>query len=502
MDFLKPVSGLRASILSVLISIGIFFIFRFVFRNAFRASLLTSITVIFLFLYNPIRLSLSYKEFIGIPLTSFYLYSLLWGVLYLLAVWAVGWKLKTPEEMSAVFNFVSLALLGVLIVQMFIIRQQAKGFSSANLNVRSIAQLQTQIKSGVYPDIYYIILDGYSGNHTLLEEYGFDNQEFIRELQKRGFFVADCAHSNYAVTSFSMASSLNLDYIPPVGAKFLKGNHSWRDFKPYIQYNVVRSTLKEMGYQTIAFDTYLQWPNISNADVYISPKEIVEFDILQLARLLVGGTNEYEQMLVDSTPLILRHKIGNYMVTPHSSQANSSGSDPLIKWETNNMVEQEKLYDYYLYDLNNLASVSDLEGRKFVYAHFLTTHRPFLFSEDGSFKPDQTKNGYIKSIKFTNASLLRSIDQILETSDPKPVIIIQGDHSLPGSNDAFGILNAYHLPDGGNSILYPTISPVNTFRVVFNKYFGMNLPLLKDNSYWMHEFRGKIIPELQDQNCD
>ena len=357
--------------------------------------------------------------------------------------------------MSMVFNFISISLLGVLCVQMLIIREQAKGFNSANLNVQSIANLQMQTKIDDYPDIYYIILDGYSGNHILQSEYGFDNQAFISELEKRGFYVADCSHSNYPVTSFSMASSLNMDYIPPIGAKFLKGNHTWRDFKPYIQYNVVRSTLKELGYQTIAFDTYLQWPNISNADVYISPNEKETFSFNQLIQQLIGGTNEYEQMLIDNTPLILRHKIGNHLVIFNSTQANLNNSDSSIKWETNNEVEQKNMYDYFIYGLDHLAAVSEISGKKFVYAHFLSTHRPFLFSQNGDFEPDQSKNGYIKSIQFTNSILLKSIDQILEKSNPKPVIIIQGDHSLPGSRDAYGILNAYYLPDDGGADYTP-----------------------------------------------
>ena len=45
------------------------------------------------------------------------------------------------------------------------------------------------------------------------------------------------------------------------------------------------------------------------------------------------------------------------------------------------------------------------------------------------------------------------------------------------------ILNAYHLPGDGIEALYPNISPVNTFRVIFNEYFGFNLPLLEDQSY-------------------
>ena len=52
-----------------------------------------------------------------------------------------------------------------------------------------------------------------------------------------------------------------------------------------------------------------------------------------------------------------------------------------------------------------------------------------------------------------------------------------------GSKDAWGILNAYYLPGIGQGDLYPTISPVNSFRVVFNQYFGGKFPLLPDLSF-------------------
>jgi hypothetical protein len=45
-----------------------------------------------------------------------------------------------------------------------------------------------------------------------------------------------------------------------------------------------------------------------------------------------------------------------------------------------------------------------------------------------------------------------------------------------------GILNAYHLPGVETGVLYPTISPVNSFRVVLNAYFGTKLPLLPDRT--------------------
>jgi hypothetical protein len=44
------------------------------------------------------------------------------------------------------------------------------------------------------------------------------------------------------------------------------------------------------------------------------------------------------------------------------------------------------------------------------------------------------------------------------------------------------ILNAYFLPGEGAAGLYPSITPVNTFRLIFDVYFGADLELLEDVS--------------------
>jgi len=46
------------------------------------------------------------------------------------------------------------------------------------------------------------------------------------------------------------------------------------------------------------------------------------------------------------------------------------------------------------------------------------------------------------------------------------------------------ILNAYYLPRGGQDLLYENISPVNSFRLIFDYYFGGNFGLLEDGSYF------------------
>jgi hypothetical protein len=50
--------------------------------------------------------------------------------------------------------------------------------------------------------------------------------------------------------------------------------------------------------------------------------------------------------------------------------------------------------------------------------------------------------------------------------------------------ERMAIFNAYYFYDKNYRLLTPDISPVNSFRVILNQYFGMNLPLLENRSYF------------------
>ena len=94
------------------------------------------------------------------------------------------------------------------------------------------------------------------------------------------------------------------------------------------------------------------------------------------------------------------------------------------------------------------------------------------------------------------------MDAIIAKSKVPPVIIIMGDHGPFGSQVTpemrLSILNAYYVNDEAKQDLYAEITPINSFRVVFNNYFGTNYPLLEDKSYFSYEMDkftpDKIIP--------
>ena len=148
-----------------------------------------------------------------------------------------------------------------------------------------------------------------------------------------------------------------------------------------------------------------------------------------------------------------------------------------------------------LYTLAHLKELPEMAGPKFVYAHFDCPHHYFVFGPSGeyiattnwyNFKDKQFYRGqYI----FMSREIEKVVDVLLKESEIPPVIILQSDHGMRphhpnieiGGDEWEKILNAMYLPGMDTDMLYDNISPVNTFRLIFNYYFGADYPLLEDD---------------------
>jgi hypothetical protein len=82
------------------------------------------------------------------------------------------------------------------------------------------------------------------------------------------------------------------------------------------------------------------------------------------------------------------------------------------------------------------------------------------------------------------------ISDIIDKSSVPPIIIIQGDHGpgVPVQSGDYNarrmqILNAYYFPEV-DVPLYAEITPVNSFRILFNYYFDQDLELRDDISFF------------------
>jgi hypothetical protein len=148
-------------------------------------------------------------------------------------------------------------------------------------------------------------------------------------------------------------------------------------------------------------------------------------------------------------------------------------------------------------------------GPKFVLAHVLLPHEPYVFLADGSY-PDARQRARPEAVRFAeqlsylNRRIRTIVDTLLDVpAERRPIIIIQADegpqppryHAAPKTFDwqtatdaelvaKFGILSAFYLPAGApEPEVWPDLTPVNTFRLVFDRVFGAGLPLLPERIY-------------------
>jgi hypothetical protein len=142
-----------------------------------------------------------------------------------------------------------------------------------------------------------------------------------------------------------------------------------------------------------------------------------------------------------------------------------------------------------LYTLEHLKRIPEMKGPKFVVAHICCPHTPFVFGPGGEDIPFQDwwnvsdKQFYRGQYIFISTEIEKVIDALLKKSEIPPIIILQSDHGTRsgypvGDYEWQKILNAMYLPGMDYGELSDSISPVNTFRLVLNHYFGTDYPLL------------------------
>jgi hypothetical protein len=433
-----------------------------ILRDPTRAGLLVSSLALLFFSYGHL---VDLLEGFQIPIGQF----TIGPDAVLLPIWvlclSLGIKalLKTTRDLRNVTNLLNVVAAVLVLISL-------GGIVSYHLGRARMADAEGEepTKSRIFsadyveglPDVYYIILDAYSSQDVLEEVWDYDNSEFVEYLTEAGFYVIPDAHSNYAITFLSLASSLNMQYMNNL-SQMLGTDSTDRSIpNEMIQNSEAMRFLKGMGYKFVHFQT--GWgPTAANPHA--------DRDVR------CGSVNEFTEVLVRTT--VLRPL-----------------ADRLISHDRREVV---------LCTFATLAEVQHTtEAPRFVFAHILVPHPPFLFGAEG--EAIQTEAGlqtkdwskyYLGQLEFVSGQVEQLVDRILSEAEIEPIIVLQADHgskSMRKSDEPspemlkerFGILNAYHLPDGGERFLYDSITPVNTFRVLLNGYFGADYQPLEDRSYF------------------
>jgi len=397
------------------------------------------------------------------------------------AFWCTRRK-KSPAALSQAFNVFAVSLYIVLAGHLVL---SEKGLSGQGGGT----QLTTGDIPSERPDIYYIIMDGYGRQDVLEEYFSFDNSTFIQYLRSKGFFVGDKSAANYCQTSLSLASSLNSVYLDEVAKAAGPDSSGTAPLTAMIRQNSVLAFLKGIGYRFVSFSTGSFATEFPTADLYIRPGRFI---------------SEFQNVLINTTPLplVLGGSLG-----PHSQHRHR-----------------------ILSNLKRLGRLPAIPQPKFVFCHLLCPHPPFVFgskgeevSYDARFSLDDAqllvgvemtlqeyRTRYSDQTTFMNQKLTEAVEAILSAPGPRPVIIIQGDHG-PGSKldleslensdvrERMPVLNAIYFQGEKLEDAYDTISPVNTFRLVFKHLFGSPLPLLDDRSYYSTASRPLKLHEVTER---
>lgn len=369
------------------------------------------------------------------------------------------------------------------------------------------AELVIPALSGEQPDIYYIILDAYARQDLLLGIYDYDNSGFIQALERMGFYVAADSRSNYIQTELSLISSLNLAYVDDL-SRMYGFDLDMIPAADLIGSSRVRAILEQVGYQTAAFDTGFRSTTIRDADVFF---EAPGGPSHQNEKNALNTLSAFEGLLIETSAL-----------RPFADRFGVLGiSRPINVFQPSYESHRETVRSI----LSRLRTIPDLEGDYFVFAHVLAPHPPFVFGPSGEpLNPDRaftladgssymrvgTREEYLSlypgQLEYLNTLVLETLGRILEKSEPRPIIILQGDHgpgafldwdSPEASNlvERTSILNAYLLPEDVAAELYPSISPVNSFRLLLREYLDLPFPPLKDMSFFsFHEGPLGLIP--------
>jgi hypothetical protein len=341
------------------------------------------------------------------------------------------------------------------------------------------------------PDVYFIVMDAYERDDILREMHGSDITPFLEWLEARGFYIPRGGMSNYRHTELSIPSTLNMDYV-----QSLLGTDSpstdegrWRLVK-MISNNRVRRELECIGYTTVGMENGVPWTEWRDADYFIA----MDTDPLHNAHL-VGRISAFEGKFLDTT--VARAILDGFRSRQVAAPV---AIDP-------NAGTRERI----LFAFEQLQRVPHLPSPKLVFVHILSPHPPFVFGPHGepvsqaefetTYGPGEAGilQAYADQVTYLNTQLQTTITAILDSSPVSPIIVIEGDHGWADRNheDKLSNFNAIHLPFGGNAKLYSTLTPVNTFRIVLDQYFGGDFPLLDDISYYSPEsaiFQLSIVP--------
>ena len=447
-------------IFSLVFSTILFGLWRIILKNNIKAGLATVLLLLIFWYYGLIFMGItkfsSLKHWHLIPLLLFIYFHLV----YLIA--------KTRQQ-KTLNNLNTILLLPISLLIVFnvitILPTEFKKFETLRNNHKVNPTAHEITAATDYPDIYLIILDEYASFKTIKEEWGYDNSEFAEFLKEKGFFVAKDSETRFPMTRRALPCLMNLEY--------LDGDYT--DFECIQKYNnnFIFNFLDEMGYKVVFLDGF------GRSQHTIKLENILHVYFQDINYKDTYRIDEFSDLVFNQSMLSLFINI--------------------LKDENTNLYYHSNKY-FFNYINNYPLIVNESKQPTFLYAHIMCPHLPYVFDRNGNFLENPTnyweyksldkgvlKKLYLEQYIYVTKRITNIIDKILKTSENEPIIIIQSDHGtkeasagIENAKQHYRVLNVVYFPGGNYQDLYSNIAPVNTLRVVLNKYFGKDYEMLED----------------------
>ncbi|MBS1935062.1 MAG: hypothetical protein JST96_13755 [Bacteroidetes bacterium] len=445
----------------------IYFIFLRVYKDIIKASLITSYIISFYLFFGAI---MDFLKDHHIPLNRYsflstiFLISLIAFAIYLKRTWHVFYKATL---------FLNLLMIIYVIIDLSSVAYKIINPKANKLSVYSFANKKSYptCKECPKPDIYFLLFDSYTGTKTLKERYHYDNSRLDTFLLDRGFSIQKKSRSNYFFTAFSMTSALNMsyiDYVPNVSACTLE---DYQNCINNIKENEVINILSGQGYDIVNYSVFDLAGNPSKVNQYFLP----------LKTKLISGSTFGDRFIRD---------LGW-----------------IFTFKNFNLFSGNTIYSS-LNNNNNIISAVERESQKqsphprFIYAHLYLPHAPYYFDKNGNPKKEAEifketaelpLQAYLDYLPYTESKAEEAINTIMNNTNGEAVIIFMSDHAFNNytiksdSVYSFQNQNAVYFPDKDYHLFYDSITNVNQFKVIFNKMFKLNIPLLKDSVIFLRD---------------
>jgi hypothetical protein len=325
------------------------------------------------------------------------------------------------------------------------------------------------------PCIYFILLDEYSGSGALKTLFNYDNTAFEQFLQQQQFKVNRNTHSNYVFTVFSVASTLNMEYLQDLGQQSDKNHFGYRKATMHISENIVTQFLREQGY------------SINNLSYFPLPGAPAEFksDYLPGRISLITHKTMYSRVIKELVLVLASRYSIHYFQEKYDE----------FYINNNEAILQQALREAQRNNAQDNAG--SYAAPSFNYLHLMLPHYPFAYDSTGrrivpfwkrkSFTMEEVDKAYVQYLAYANKRLQQFITELQQRTAGKAIIMLLSDHGYRSNRPQkdktlpYQTINAIYLPQKNYGAWYDGITNVNQFRALLNTSFGQKLPMLKDS---------------------